>query len=186
MREARGLGRSMGGHHRCGVCRPTRGLSRYAKQFEPWRMPARRGSRFLRLDCLIELAASSDPSASSGKGPEPRSADTLAQAFIHRGRSGSSAAMSSGELQFSSRHARRFPCRCTFADPSQAVAYRNQGASRRREIVTRPRGTLEVSYRHLNGIVVAFLQRRQGAHTLVRAILDTHRPEHVRAGSPPN
>jgi hypothetical protein len=47
--------------------------------------------------------------------------------------------------------------------------------------VTLPRAPLEGSYRHLNELVVAFLQGRQGAEISIRAILESHRPEQIKA-----
>lgn len=47
--------------------------------------------------------------------------------------------------------------------------------------MARQRPPAEGSYRHLDHVVVAFLQGRQDAVTSVRAILDSHRPEQVKA-----
>ena len=45
----------------------------------------------------------------------------------------------------------------------------------------RKRAPLEGSYRHLDGIVVAFLRGKQDAETSVRAVLDSHSANQVKA-----
>ncbi len=47
--------------------------------------------------------------------------------------------------------------------------------------MTRPRAPLDGSYQQLNAIVVAFLQGRRETEACVRAILDSHRPEQIKA-----
>jgi hypothetical protein len=47
--------------------------------------------------------------------------------------------------------------------------------------MARQTAPLEGSYRHLNEVVVAFLQGRQDAETSIRAILDSHSPDQVKA-----
>ncbi len=47
--------------------------------------------------------------------------------------------------------------------------------------MTRQTAPLEGSYRHLNEIVVAFLQGREDVETCVRAILGSHSPDQVKA-----
>ncbi len=47
--------------------------------------------------------------------------------------------------------------------------------------MTRPRAPLDGSYQQLNAIVVAFLQGRWETEPAVRAILESHRPEQIKA-----
>ena len=47
--------------------------------------------------------------------------------------------------------------------------------------MTQHRALVDGSYHQLNAVIVAFLQGRQDAETSVRAILDSHSPEQVKA-----
>ena len=73
------------------------------------------------------------------------------------------------------------PPRRTFTEPSRDVPYRRQGASGNGKTVTRSSVPFEGSYQHLNGIVIAFLQGRQDVETSVRAIVDSHSLDQVKA-----
>lgn len=72
--------------------------------------------------------------------------------------------------------------RGTFAHPSEGAAYPASFECVHGGHSLHPkRAPLEGSYQHLDSVVVDFLQGRQGVEPSVRAILDTHGAEQIKA-----
>lgn len=71
---------------------------------------------------------------------------------------------------------------CTFTHLPRRTPYRlTAWFCRWGQGVTRPKAPIDGSYQQLNTIVVAFLQGRRDTEAAVRAILDSHRPEQIKA-----